>query len=283
MSQNETTAVQQTFDDKLPITKDYAFCKVMEDNPELCRKLISMILDIPLEELVFTSDVQKQKVIKNTDDGKGIRLDIMVKTTGAVYDIEMQATRLKYKGKRVRYYQSTMDADLLGKGKQYNELPKTFIIFLCPFDAFGKKEPIYRFGLKCKEYLDIDLGTEAETVFVCATATSIQKCENNDLKEFSQYMITDKPSNAYTEELDRALLKVSHNTAWRQEMLTLDVRLLDERIIGEEIGKEIGKEDGIDSTISLFALLKEKNLPEEMEKAIQDPQYARKLMETYGL
>ena len=70
-------------------------------------------------------------------------------------------------------------------------------------------------------------------------------------------------------------------------MLTMDMMLLDERLIGEEIGKEegieIGKATGIDSIISLFALLKEKGLSDQMDKAIQDPQYARQLIEQYGL
>ena len=40
MSQHETqTSEQLQFDDKLPFTRDYAFCKVMEDNPELCNEI----------------------------------------------------------------------------------------------------------------------------------------------------------------------------------------------------------------------------------------------------
>ena len=36
-----------------------------------------------------------------------------------------------------------MDADALGKGKEYEELPETFVIFITPGDAIGKGQALY--------------------------------------------------------------------------------------------------------------------------------------------
>ena len=49
------------------------FCKVLENNPEICRELLEMILDVKIKKIVCTN---KQKTIEVTSDGKGIRLDV---------------------------------------------------------------------------------------------------------------------------------------------------------------------------------------------------------------
>ena len=45
--------------------------------------------------------------------------------------------------KRMRYYQSQMDADHLARGKDYVELKKTIIIFICPFDPYKRGWHLY--------------------------------------------------------------------------------------------------------------------------------------------
>ncbi|MBQ7057772.1 MAG: PD-(D/E)XK nuclease family transposase [Firmicutes bacterium] len=105
------------FNDIIPITTDYAFCKVMEDNPEICRKLVELILMDDLGEIELV--VQKQKTIDTTPDGRGVRLDVYAKTPDFVCNIEMQTTDERNHGKRARYYQSLIDADLLDKGQRF--------------------------------------------------------------------------------------------------------------------------------------------------------------------
>ena len=216
----------------------------MEDNEDLCLKLISMIIKIPVDDLALVESIQTQKAIKNTLDGKGIRMDVLVKTTGAVYDIEMQATQRDDNGKRIRYYQSTMDRDLLDKGQEYEDLPRSFIIFICPFDPFEKDDPVYRFTMASREHPEIDLQTEMEAIFVCATSGSIEKCVDSDLKAFLQFMLTNQASDAYTEQVAEALYKASQDKEWRTQMLTFDMRLRDERKAGRREGKMEGRAEG---------------------------------------
>ena len=51
----------------------------------------------------------------------------------------------------MRFYQAAIDISFLDKGKFYNDLNDSFIIFICTFDAIGKNRPIYTFENLCIE------------------------------------------------------------------------------------------------------------------------------------
>ena len=71
------------------------------------------------------------------------RLDIYVEDdAGIVYNVKVQNRRESFK--RIRYYQSGMDRWLLEKGDGYWGLRKTYIIFVCGYDAAGFGYPLYR-------------------------------------------------------------------------------------------------------------------------------------------
>ena len=57
------------------IANDFIFGKIMQ-NPEFCRPMLERILHIKIARLEYT---ERQKDIKITGDGKGIRLDVYVK------------------------------------------------------------------------------------------------------------------------------------------------------------------------------------------------------------
>lgn len=75
-----------------------------------------------------------------------------------VYDIEMQVSDTKELPKRSRYYQGMMDLKLIDKGQYYDELNQSYVIFICPFDVFGKGRYIYTFENICKEDNRISMG-----------------------------------------------------------------------------------------------------------------------------
>ena len=55
-----------------------------------------------------------------------MRFDAYLKDESKVYNIEMQTYMEPKLGKRFRYYQSLMDADLLKVGDDYYELPESY-------------------------------------------------------------------------------------------------------------------------------------------------------------
>ena len=53
---------------------------------------------------------------------------------------ERQVKKKSALGKRSRYYQSQMDMEMLLSGSEYEELPNTYVIFICDFDPFGEEK-----------------------------------------------------------------------------------------------------------------------------------------------
>ena len=125
---------------ELDFTDDFMFCMILENNLELCKELLELILDIKIKKVELADS---QKRIELTYDGKGVRLDVYVNDSeNTVYDIEMQTTKQKELPKRTRYYQGMIDLNSIQKGMDYSELKKTYVIFICLKDVFGKILPI---------------------------------------------------------------------------------------------------------------------------------------------
>ena len=45
--------------------------------------------------------------------------------------------------KRMRYYHSAIDVDSLLRGNPYDQLKKSYVIFICNFDLCGDGFPVY--------------------------------------------------------------------------------------------------------------------------------------------
>ena len=100
-----------------------------------------------------------QKSINVDMDAQSVRLDVYVKDDReTVYDIEMQVSDTKELPKRSRYYQGMIDLQLVDAGQHYKKLNKSYIIFICPFDLYGKGRHIYTFENICKEDNSISMG-----------------------------------------------------------------------------------------------------------------------------
>ena len=59
--------------DQLKFTDDFMFCKILENNPEICKELLEVILGIKIKKV---ESVSKQKEIRVKSDGKGVRFDL---------------------------------------------------------------------------------------------------------------------------------------------------------------------------------------------------------------
>lgn len=89
--------------DQLKFTDDFMFCKILENNPDLCKELLEVILGVKIRKI---ERISKQKEIKVRADGKGVRFDVYLEDAdNTVFDIEMQTTKKSELPKRSRYYQ----------------------------------------------------------------------------------------------------------------------------------------------------------------------------------
>ena len=153
--------------DNVGITDSIMFSTVFQENSELCRKLLESILGFEIEKLTY---LEREKAVNASADYKGIRLDMLARATGKVYNVEMQNRRIDDIPKRSRFYQSELDTMLLGRGEYYSEIPDSFEIFICGFDLFDEGQYVERFKkLNLRYYKELGDGTESIFVNIAGT------------------------------------------------------------------------------------------------------------------
>lgn len=106
---------------------------------------IELVLQIILEKPELSVlDVRTQVFVENLLN-RSVRLDILATdSTGAKMNVEIQRADKGAGRKRARYNSSMMDASLLKKGEDFDELPETWVIFITENDVMKKGMPLYR-------------------------------------------------------------------------------------------------------------------------------------------
>ena len=223
--------------EELTFTDDFMFCKILEQNKKLCVELLELILGEKIGSLV---EVNRQKPVEITADGKGVRFDVYAEDGTSVYDVEMQNYNQDSLPKRTRYSQGMIDLNLLEKGKRYKELNQSYIIYICKFNPFpGKELHKYTFINLCRENTAIELGDETAKIILC--------CEGNvddvsgNMKAFLKYIADGIPGDPFTDEIERAVTEAKEHKRWRQEYMTLLEQYEREREEGRAEGREEGR------------------------------------------
>ena len=151
--------------DDLTITDDFLFCRILEKNPDLCQDIVERIIGRKIGRIVR---LEGQKEIRITPDGRGIRLDVYFEDDAEnVYDIEMQTAHYDELPQRIRYYQGTIDQDLINKGKAYSSLKDCWIIFICKEDIFHLGQGLYSFSLHEDHNHQLILDDKAHRLIFC--------------------------------------------------------------------------------------------------------------------
>ena len=222
--------------EELTFADDFMFCRVLEDSPGLCRELLSLILDRPVGELV---SVNRQKPIEIKADSKGVRFDIYAEgDDSTIYNVEMQNASVDNIAKRARYAQGMLDLNLLDRGAKYKDLNRSYVIYICQFninETAGLHK--YSFANLCREDTSIDLGDEAEKIFLCAKGTADDI--SDQLRSFLNYVATGAPSDQFTNKRENAVKKARDHIQWRQDYMTF----LEQLEKAEEKGIEKGREE----------------------------------------
>ncbi|CCI84563.1 hypothetical protein FC52_GL000701 [Lactobacillus pasteurii DSM 23907 = CRBIP 24.76] len=231
---------------RYPFTEDKIFGWVME-NQEFCLYLLQIILpDLNIQKIV---EFHKQDAMGNDDrEAKDIRLDIkVVDDQGRIFDIEMQTTPSAYLGRRMRYYQSIIDGDgILKVGKDYSQLPDTYIIFLCsedPSDAFSKKDDRAVHFFKTIDTKDGDLKLNDGATKVIINSKGDFASESAELKELANLM-NDKEVSL-NDQFIWAQNRVNElNKDRRSDIVSYEAKLMDRELYGRQEGIKKGREEG---------------------------------------
>ena len=126
---------------ELTFKDNFLFAATMLES-ENCKLVLERILEREIERV----EINAEKSIIFHPEYHGIRLDVYGKDENNTrYNVEMQVRSQKVE-RRARYYHSQMDMELIGTGVDYEELPETFVIFICDFDPIGSGK--YRYSIK---------------------------------------------------------------------------------------------------------------------------------------
>lgn len=234
---NELTPAEKW--ERATLADNFIFCKVMTANPDLCKELLELLLNIKIERIEIPVAERSFKV---DYDSKGIRFDVYVKDgTGRCFDIEIQTTNRTNLAKRARYYQGLMDVDSLVSGADYSELNESYVIFLCMEDAFGNGLPVYDFHQVCKQDSEVLLNDGTHKVFF--NASKYDKMPTESLREFFKFLNGLNAASDFTDQLEQKVRYAKTNAQWRHRFMTWEQEMrIQVKEKSEQLAKEMAKD-----------------------------------------
>ena len=275
-----------------PFSTQLMFAKVMEDR-ELCRDMLRIIFpDRKVKDIIVhkrETSVSEATVITGMES-KSIRLDVLFEDERGWYDIEMQVENRENLPKRSRYYGAAIDVNKLKKGRDYNELMPSYIIFICMYDEMKIDEPVYSFRMFDEKY-GIPLNDERYTVILNASCSTGKVPER--FRALFEYLKTGEVAGEddFIEKIDARVREFQDDEEIKHMMSVEDeMRLVYERKLERELkeglekgleqakkqGLEQGLKQGLEQGIELKA--------QEMARALKDRGISIEIIaETSGL
>ena len=193
----------------------------------------------------------------------GVRLDVYADDAEKRrFNVEMQVTLQKFLPKRSRYYHDQIDMDALLAGDSYENLPDTYVIFICDFDPFSDGLYRYSTGTYCRETGNL-VNDGVETIYLNAHG----KNRNDIPEELLQFLDYVKNTgrkegvstiDPFVRHLQDTIDKIKLNRGMEERYMLLEEMMRNE--------KREGKQECLlallESKFSVSAELKEKIISE---------------------
>ncbi len=251
---------------ELNLMDNFLFHEVIADKEfgeEFCRILLKTFLN---KEIRHVKIIPQKDIYGLDTDMHGIRMDAYLEATedsGTVdadilpdiYDIEPNLTYEKDSiPKRMRFYQGMIDAANLKRGQAYISLPNVVIIFILPYDPFGKNRMVYTIQNMIKEDPSIDYndGALKMILYTKGKACNASK-ELQDMLKYFESSITDNVTNPDIETVhhmvdrikERRETKIDYMKSWEWDEYNKKLGRDEGIIAGREEGLAVGREEGL--------------------------------------
>lgn len=246
----------------------------MED-PEISHDVLERILDIPIKSV----HVYTESTILLNPDYRGIRMDVYADDEeGTVFNVEMQTTDKGNLPQRSRCYQGQMDVAALTPGSDFNDLPRSFIIFICTFDPFHDELFRYTCHPMCLEN-DKLLEDGTSRIFLSTVGKNHQDVPP-ELVAFLRYV---SDSDFAKEAPEDELLKKLNN---RISYLKRSRRLEDRYMLFAEMlddKKEEGRREGRDDLLTLIQAMSADGRANDIPRLTTDPAFLEEMLNHYQI
>ena len=224
--------------EELTIADNYIFCKVMM-NKDVCKELLEVLLDLQIEKINY---LQTESVIENFYDSRSVRLDVMVKDSKKIYNIEMQSGNYKDIILRSRYYQSSMNVATTKRRTHFRDLKETYVIFICKDDPFGLGLARYTKVSKFLETDKISYDDKSHNVFY--NCSGYEREENLEVKNVLRFIYELKADSELTKKIEQTTDEIKQSVDNRTEYMTVQDVIDEEKELAWERGREDGLERG---------------------------------------
>ena len=224
------------------LSNDLVFCEVMRRG-DICRRFLESLLGIQVKDLRFP---EKQKDLKDARETHGARLDIFVMdAAGNAYNVEMQNDAVNCLEKRARFYSSAIDRETLRPGEKYTALRNNIVIFICNYDGFGLELAEY-----AVEKSLVGPGTDVRVPYndgaqILYLNTKYRiKNANAEITDFLDILRGESAATDFGKTVTACIDEVMKDKEVQRQMLTMEMRLDDERWRGEQEGIKKGMQQG---------------------------------------
>ena len=229
------------------IANNFIFYKVMHENPDICKELLEILLEIKIDRI----EMYQEKEVSIDYRKKAIRMDVYARGKDRAFDLEIQACDTGELPERARYYQGVMDVEQLNAGQDFKSLNSSYVIFICIPDIFKGGLGKYTFENLCLENPEIKLNDRAYKYFFIAR--NYDKLLNEQQKAFMKCMLSNESSSTFTEKIIRMVKNAKLNTQWRNSFMEFERQLAYSFREGKAEGMELGKaEKAVEASVELL-------------------------------
>lgn len=242
--------IKRNFKD-LTIRDAFMFAAVMSDL-EICRRVLELALGIPISEV----HIQTEKTMSYHSEYHGVRLDVYAADVNRTrFNVEMQVTLQKFLSKRSRYYHDQIDMDALLTGNSYEDLPDTYVIFICDFAPFGDGLYRYSTGTYCEETGN-RINDGVKTIYLNAHGKN-RKDIPEELLEFLDYVKNTgrrkeiSTADPFVRHLQNTIDTIKQDRSMEERYMLLEEMMRNEKQEGRQ---EIAVQFLLDSLNSKFSV-----------------------------
>lgn len=223
----------------LDFSDNFIFCKVMKDE-KLCSELLNILLGFQIEKIQYINTEQQ---IENFYDAKGIRMDVFLKDSKRVIDLEMQTGNYEDIILRSRYYQSAADVSMVPRRTKYSELKENYIVFICKDDPFGYGIPCYTRTQSFAELPGFVYDDKTHNVFYNSSAFA--KAEDKNVRDVLEFIYSLKASSDFTQKLAASVQNAKVKSSFKDEYMYFADILEEEKEMAREAGLAEGRQAGL--------------------------------------
>ena len=264
---------------ELDLRDAFLFAAALED-PETCQLVLELMMGRPVGPV----NVHVEHSLLFSKDFRYVRFDVYASDEmNVVYDMEMQNSHKEELPKRARYHQAELDATFLKPGQGFNELPASYVIFICTYDPFHSGLYRYTFEERCEETGEC-LGDGTCKIYLNTKGTN-EADVPQELIHFLKYVETS--TDSCVEEFQDDKVRKLHQ---KVESLKKSRRLEEAYMTMEELledrageGKAEGKAEERQLMLKLVSLMIRDGLTDEIDRLSEDEDFCNSMLEKYHL